>query len=68
MTEDINELQGICLKDGLDARSLFIIGNILEIKKPYMDDGQRQVQLRIESLFKHLRDVKMGYTSPNANP
>lgn len=56
MTEDIDALQRECLKDGADPRLLFIIGNVLDRKKPYMDAAQAERQREVERVFAAMVD------------
>lgn len=55
MTEDIDALQKECLKDDVNPRTLFLLGNILERKSSYMNEAQLSVQKMIQERFSSLR-------------
>ena len=63
MTEDIDDLQRECLKPDIGQRSLFVLGQVLERKKPYMNEAQMQVQRMIEGVFHRRMQRAMGYQS-----
>ena len=57
MTEDIDDLQRECVRAEVAPRTLFVIGNILDRKKPYMSAPQIRVQIQIEARFKEMQRV-----------
>lgn len=57
MTEDIDDLQRECVRPDAAPRTLFIIGNILDRKKPYMSEPQVRVQREIELRFQSMQRV-----------
>lgn len=64
MTEDIDDLQRECGRSDVDPRTLFVLGSVLERKKPYMSEPQVRVQLCIEERFRQIQRTLLGHGGP----